>query len=157
MFPVSFSLNPPKLCLMYLCKIKSHSLTSEILSWNLLILSPCPTPAWDTALRSLAHLHNTVPPDDNFNRGYFLPPAQLFVSPSSPANCTHFFISWLTLQPIVIHALSTCPLKLTNKKWHDMLDVVSGKFTEQTQAQTKAVKNHNAMVDTLKGTLESTS
>lgn len=36
-----------------------------------------------------------------------------------------------------------------------MMDVVLGKFSDQTQ--TKAAKNHKAMVDALQATLESTS
>lgn len=118
-------------------------------------LSPCPIPAWDAALRSLAHLHNTVPQDPNINRGYSLPPAQLFVSPSSPATRARFFTSWLKLRPIVIHALSTVPLKLVNKKWHDMMDVASGNFAEHTR--TKAARNHKEMLDALKATFERTS
>ena len=85
-------------------------------------LSSHPTPAWDTALCSIAHLHNTALPDSNINRGYFLPPAQLLSSITLQSRYLHTFLYLLVETSAHHYSCTVHTSSETHEQkmaWHD--------------------------------------
>ncbi|KAK1217024.1 hypothetical protein PQX77_020330 [Marasmius sp. AFHP31] len=118
-------------------------------------LLPPSVPAWSDALRSLSHHDITTPPPPGHDRGYWLPPARLFVSPERDDIKLALLRNWLKVREVLIFRTTTGASRLSAKDWRSLLNI-SGGDTKQV-SETRSGKRHESMVALLKDFLTENS
>ncbi|KAK7046048.1 hypothetical protein VNI00_007043 [Paramarasmius palmivorus] len=116
-------------------------------------LSPASIDAWRDALARLSDYNQSLPPPDGINRGYVLPPPEMFVTTSNPSTATALFRNWLRLRQVLIYRLSVTSDRYSKKQWRDMLT-----FDEVTQMrpETRTGQRRLEAMDQLKAMVDAT-
>ncbi|KAK1234577.1 hypothetical protein PQX77_002219 [Marasmius sp. AFHP31] len=131
----------------YASKPKTHAQHQNTNKINPFInsspLLPSVVPAWSDALHSLAHHDLTIPPPPGHNRGYWLPPPRLFVSPADNKTKALLICNWLKVRRVTIYRVSIEAPCLSYKQWRSYMNI-SGSNDSQV-SQTSTGKRHESM------------
>ncbi|KAL0565908.1 hypothetical protein V5O48_016111 [Marasmius crinis-equi] len=84
-------------------------------------LMPPGIPAWDSALQSLSNHNNALAPTAGTDRGFFLPPPRLFVTPVSDETKVKLVCNWLKMRHVLLYGLVIGSRRLSNKEWRSLL------------------------------------
>ncbi|KAK1217152.1 hypothetical protein PQX77_020194, partial [Marasmius sp. AFHP31] len=107
-------------------------------------LLPSSVPAWSDALRTLSHHDLTTPPPPGHDRGYWLPPARLFVTPERDDIKLALLRNWRKVREVLIFRTTTGVSRLSAKDWRSLLNI-SGGDTKQV-SETRSGKQHKSML-----------
>ncbi|KAK7029038.1 hypothetical protein VNI00_014748 [Paramarasmius palmivorus] len=116
------------------------------------LMPPC-IESWRSALAHLAHHDQSLPPPDGVNRGFVLPPAEMFITTGNPTTATALFRNWLKLREVLIYRLSATMDRYTKKQWRDMLTFDEG---NEMRPETRTGKRRLGALSFLKAMMNST-
>ncbi|KAK1230693.1 hypothetical protein PQX77_006208 [Marasmius sp. AFHP31] len=111
-------------------------------------LLPSSVPTWSDALRTLSYHDLTTPPPPGHDRGYWLPPTRLFVTPERDDIKLALLRNWLKVREVLIFRTTTGASRLSAKDWRSLLNI-SGGDTKQV-SETRSGKRHKSMLALLK-------
>ncbi|KAJ8074360.1 hypothetical protein PM082_009976 [Marasmius tenuissimus] len=123
-----------------------------------LVTSPLLPPsvsAWSDALRTLSHHDLTIPPPPGHDRGYWVPPARLFVTPDRDESKLTLLRNWLRLREVIIFRATTGASRLSVKDWRSLLTISGG--DSKKVSDTRSGKRHDSMRTLLKDFLTENS
>jgi hypothetical protein len=101
--------------------------------------------AWKASLEHLSGHNQSLPAPEGADRGYALPPPDLFVHTGNETVAITLFRNWLKLRNIFIYRLSSSLDRFSKKRWRQMLtfddekDIRSDTRTGQQRLETQKV------------------
>ncbi|KAG7086689.1 hypothetical protein E1B28_002627 [Marasmius oreades] len=84
-------------------------------------LVPLAIEAWKASLEHLSGHNQSLPAPEGANRGYALPPPDLFITSGNETVTVTLFRNWLKLRNIFIYRLSSSLDRFSKKQWRQML------------------------------------
>ncbi|KAF5341449.1 hypothetical protein D9758_014733 [Tetrapyrgos nigripes] len=110
---------------------------------------------WRIALEELATHNQSLAAPEGVNRGYALPPADLFVTTGNPSTAATLFRNYLKLKDIFIYRLSYSSKRYSKKQWRQLLtideeqeirsDTRTGKQRLEMQTPLKSMVSRNTV------------
>ncbi|KAF5314223.1 hypothetical protein D9758_019030 [Tetrapyrgos nigripes] len=102
---------------------------------------------WRIALEELATHNQSLAAPEGVNRGYALPPADLFVTTGNPSTAATLFRNYLKLKDIFIYRLSYSSKRYSKKQWRQLLTIDK---EQEIRADTRTGKQRLEMQTLLK-------
>ncbi|KAK7446676.1 hypothetical protein VKT23_014371 [Stygiomarasmius scandens] len=117
-------------------------------------LMPSPIDSWKVALEHFSGYNQSLRAPGGINRGYALPPADLFVNTGNRLLAATLFCNWLKLRQVFIYHLSSGVHRFSKKQWRQMLSIGEAK---ETRSDTRAGQHRLNMQNLLKDMMGETS